>query len=266
MGLTGGVPARFFGLALCVAGVLAGEEGVPSMSSPEETRTASYRTVTRFEEGVALRFPALTLTFEGERWAPLARAAVPGVRLLRFRACAGQEHAVVEWSPGLGAVAPREFSVGGRVYKLELAHSLLLGQALAPDELVLCEKPSGAIGAIGQWEGLTGEEFAILLLMSDARSGAVQGLAAELRVHGDGRVEAALVRREALRRVTDAVEEIGRRSSLYVNEPSPSGLGDRSRPVRRGAPLWPLAVAQTLEGLVPYRVDWERSGPVHAAP
>ncbi len=236
------------------------------MSTSDRARAASYRSVTRFQEGVLLRFPGLTFTFEGEHLAPLVGASVPSVRILRFRARSGGEQVVVDWSPGLGAIAPQELTIGGRTYSLELAYSLALERALAPDELVLAEKPSRPAGAYGQWEGPTGGEFVIFLRMRDARTGADQGIAAEVRVHHDGRVEAARVRREALRPVTEALEEIGKRPSLYVNEPSPTGRGDRSRPVGRGAALWPLAVAQMLEGLVPYRVDWEASGPVAAAP
>lgn len=236
------------------------------MSSADRARAASYRSVTRFQEGVPIRFPGLTLTCEGEHLAPLAGASVPSVRILRFLARSGGEQAVVDWSPGLGAIAPQELTIGGRTYSLELAYSFALERALVPDELVLSEKPSRPVGAYRQWEGPAGGEFVIFLRMRDAGTGAAERIAAEVRVHHDGRVEAAMVHREALRPVTEALEEIGKRPSLYVNEPSPTGRDDRSRPVGRGEALWSLAVAQALQGLVPYRVDWEASGPVAAAP
>jgi hypothetical protein len=217
--------------------------------------------VVRFEKGPAVRFPGVTLVCEGEVDRPLANASIPSIRVTVFRARSGSEETVVEWSAGTGAIAPRPFDLAGRRYELELLWSFELDRALARDELVLVERSRDPSSRYRQWDLPPGKELLVRLRMRDGTSGRLTGLAAEVLVRKDGRLEATLVHRDATRQVAEALAAIGARDQLYVNTEPANGRGDASRAVARGEKGWPLAVAQELETLLPYFVDWEGSGP-----
>lgn len=99
----------------------------------------AYAAKVSFKRGVPLRFPDFELTFTGER-----HAATPkfprGFRTHDFRVVRGRGSQMVSWTAGTGDLGPVRFTVGTRVYALELRQSEKLGK-LRDDELVVTKVP-----------------------------------------------------------------------------------------------------------------------------
>jgi len=125
--------------ALTLVAPLARADPAAAARKAAPSVAPAYAARVSFKRGIPLRFPDFELTFTGERHA--ASPQFPrGFRYHDFRVVRGRGSQMVSWTSGTGDLGPVRFTVGTRVYALELRQSDKLGK-LRDDELVVTKDP-----------------------------------------------------------------------------------------------------------------------------
>ncbi len=112
--------------------------------------SARYGELLPLVPGASLGFADVELRYLGradELWEACDRT----VRVEHFEARAGDDAVALEWSPGLGCIAPTRFQVAGLEFELELEISERLG--MLPDDTFVLWPRFPVPAASGAWEG-----------------------------------------------------------------------------------------------------------------
>jgi hypothetical protein len=103
-----------------------------------DTKSIKYGEVVQFKENEVLQFPEFSLVYVGETNTKVDFN--PNLEFIYYNfvvtALDGKEKKI-SWSAGTGLIAPVDFSIGNKLYQLELGYAESIDRRLANNEMVI---------------------------------------------------------------------------------------------------------------------------------
>jgi hypothetical protein len=128
-------------LIFLLGGLLA-FAGLVSCGNAASEQKVLYGARVKYRTGEKIEFPDFTIEYVGERRKSVS-VYPRGFLYYDFKISRGKTEKVVSWTAGTGDIAPAQFEIAGKHYRLELRRSDQLGK-LKDGELVIWQANGGS--------------------------------------------------------------------------------------------------------------------------